>query len=159
MSTTPTTVIGKAIAKVIALFHKVEAIIDVIIDDADKFVNTLKNLEASDAGQFLEIGIEALFPSATDLINAGKLWLPKLAGVILNIKDEENKTDEQKLADLIAYAAHLKANDMVAYTGLLTTLNVAYQQFVTTNKGIAFTIPQSFVASPVNHDENLGVAA
>lgn len=152
----PTTVVGKLIAAVVSIFHKAEPIVDEIVNDANIFVNEFKILEASDVGQFVEVGLETLIPASTGLIEAAKLWLPRVSVLLTNIQSEESKTDEQKVQDLLAYANTLKANDNVLYAGLMNTLNVAYQQFRANNQGVVLPVSQSLAIAPVSHDPSLG---
>lgn len=152
----PTTAVGKLIAAVVSIFHKAEPIVDEIVNDANIFVNEFKILEASDVGQFVEVGLETLIPASTGLIEAAKLWLPRVSVLLTNIQSEESKTDEQKVQDLLAYANTLKVNDNVLYAGLMNTLNVAYQQFRANNQGVVLPVSQSLAIAPVSHDPSLG---
>jgi hypothetical protein len=159
MSNTPTTFVGKLIAAAVSIFHKAVPLVDEIVKDANIFVNEFKIIEASQAGQFLEATIETLIPASTGLINAAKLWLPKIAGLITNIGAEVDKSDEEKVADLVNYLNGLKLSDSVLYAGVLNTINAAYQQFRSTNQGVVLPVSQSLSIAPIVHDPNLGTVA
>lgn len=150
------TFVGKLIAAVVGIFHKAAPIVDEITNIADKFINELKVLEESQAGQFIESTIETIVPASTGLINGIKLWLPEIAGIITAGKVEEGKSDEQKLKDLVNYLSGLKTADPVLYAGALNTLNAAVQQYLATNQGVILPVPQSLAIAPVVHDPSLG---
>lgn len=126
-----------------------------IISTADKLVNELKVLEASDAGQFLEGTIEAVVPASTGLVNAFKLWLPVVVTDLNWVVVEEGKTDAQKIADAVAYLKQLKISNPDAYAGQLNTLNALIQKWMSDNQGEGITMPQALAISQINHSSDL----
>jgi len=156
MTSQPTSFVGKLIAAVVNIFHKAEPIVDQLVTWADDLVNIIKKAEASEAGQLLESGIEAAFPESLPLINAFKLWLPRIGSLLAGTSAELEKTDEQKLEDLLKYLNSLKASDAVLYAGILNTLNAAIQQFFSSNQGVNLPVAQSLSIAQVVHDPTLG---
>lgn len=154
-TSTPQTLVGKLIAIVVGIFHKADPIIDQFALWADNLINKVKILEASDVGQFIEKEIEDFIPASTGLIDAFKLWLPKVAGIITAGKVEADKTDAQKLTDLVTYLGTLKIADPVLYAGILNTLNASVQQFYSTNGGVVLPVSQSLAIAQVVHDPTL----
>lgn len=149
------TFLGKIIATVVAIFHKVAPVVDQFVLIADSIVNELKVLEASNIGQFLETTLETLIPASTGLVSAFKLALPKVAGILTAGAIELGKTDQQKMTDLISYLSGLKTSDPVLYAGTLNTLNASIQQFLTTNSGVLLSVPQSLMIAQVAHNPTL----
>jgi hypothetical protein len=156
MKNSPKTFVGKLIASVVDLFHKAEPIVDQLVHWAEDIVNVIKKAEASQAGQLLESGIESVFPVSVPLFNAFKLWLPRAASLIAGTSDHSDKTDHEKIEDLLDYLEILKTKDPVLYAGILNALNAAIQQFFTTNQGVDLPVSQSLVIAQLVHEPSLG---
>ena len=159
MSKKPTTVVGKLIAAVVSIFHKVEPIVDEITDWSNDLVNGIKKFDGDHPELVNEVEtlIETVVPASTGLINAAKLAFPKAANIIVFAKDEEGKTDQQKYQDLMNYLKGLQTSDPVLYAGALNTINAWFQQFFATNDGtIVLPVSQSLAIAPIVHDPSLG---
>lgn len=138
-----------------SLFHNASGAVHEIITVADKVANTLKNLEASQAGQFLETTLETLVPPSAVIINGIKLWLPKVVTDLNWAVQEDGKTDEQKIADAVAYLAKLKGVNPDAYASQLNTLNALIQKWMSDQQGAGLNIQQALTISQVNHNPDL----
>ncbi len=139
--------------KVKSFFHSASPIVHTIVTVADNAVNTIKVLEASNVGQFLESGVEAFIPASTGLINAFKLWLPVLVTDLNWAVKEEGKTDVQKVQDALAYLASIKGTD--TYASQLNSLNALIQKWLSDNQGAGMTIQQALTTSQVVHNPDL----
>lgn len=144
--------------KAIGLFRKAEDVATDIFHAADNFVDIVKKLESSEAGQFIETGIEAAFPQFTGLINAIKLWFTNASAKLANVEGEVH-TDEAKIQAFLDYLASLKVDSPTLYAGTLNTLNADLQQLLAGASNTSLTPQMSLVAGQVIHDENLGTVA
>jgi hypothetical protein len=142
--------------KVKSLFSGADTLVHTIVTTADNLANAIKNLEASQVGQFLEVGLEALIPASTGLINAFKLWLPVVVIDLNWAVKEDGKTDAEKVADAVAYLESIKGTD--AYAAQLNTLNALIQKWLSDNQQGGLTIQQALTISQVNHNPDLGAA-
>jgi hypothetical protein len=152
--------IGRIIEAVLSIFHKAETVVDDIFKVADKVVNEIKVLEPSAAVQWLESGIETLFPASIPFIDGIRLFIPKAAGLIANV-DSTVTTDEAKIEAFLKHLEDLEAaGELTLKAGALNTLNAAIQQFISTNQGITTLTPQmSLAGAQVAHDQTLGLPA
>jgi hypothetical protein len=139
--------------KVKTFFHGASTQVHSIVDIADKIANAIKLAEASQVGQLLETGLEAFIPASTGLVNAFKLWLPKIVTDLNWAVAENGKTDAQKVQDAVAYLASIKGTD--AYAAQLNTLNALIQKWLSDNQGAGMTIQQALTVSQVNHNPDL----
>lgn len=139
--------------KVKTFFHSASTEVHSIISIADNIVNAIKSVEQSQVGQLIETGLEAFIPASTGLINAFKLWLPKIVIDLNWAVAEEGKTDTQKVADAVAYLASIKGTD--AYAAQLNTINALIQKWLSDNQGVGMTIQQALTVSQVNHNPDL----
>lgn len=142
--------------KVKTFFHGASIAVHSIVDIADKIANAIKTVEASQVGQLLETGLEAFIPASTGLINAFKLWLPKIVTDLNWAVAEEDKTDTQKVADAVAYLASIKGTDV--YAAQLNTLNALIQKWLSDNQGAGITIQQALTVSQIIHNPDLVAA-
>lgn len=141
--------------KVKSLFSKADTLVHTIVTLADELVNKLKDLEESEAGQFLETAIETLIPASTGLINAFRLWLPIVVTDLNWAVQEEGKTSEEKIADAIAYLTKLKVINPDAYAAQLNTINALIQKWLSDNQGAGLNMPQALTITQVNHNPDL----
>jgi hypothetical protein len=139
--------------KVKSLFHTATSEVHNIVTIADNIANQIKTLEASAVGQFLEATIETLIPASTGLVNAFRLWLPKIVTDLNWAVKEAGKTDAEKIADAVAYLESIKGTD--AYAAQLNTLNALIQKWLSDNQGAGLTIQQALTISQVNHNPDL----
>ena len=142
--------------KVKSLFHSASPLVHTIVTIADNAVNAIKTAEASQAGQLLESGLEAIIPASTGLINAFKLWLPVIVTNLNWAVKEDGKTDAEKIADALAYLESIKGTD--AYAAQLNTLNALIQKWLSDNQQAGLTIQQALTVSQVNHNPDLVAA-
>lgn len=139
--------------KVKTFFHSASDVVHDVVIMADEAVNKIKELEQSQVGQFLEMGIETIIPASTGLINAFKLWLPVVVTDLNWAVKEEGKTDAEKVQDALAYLASIKGTDI--YATQLNSLNALIQKFLSDNQGAGMTIQQALTASQVVHNPEL----
>lgn len=155
MTTTQKTWIGQLIADIVNIFHKAETVVDDIFKMADDFVNQAKTLESSQIGQFLESGIESLFPASTAIINAVKIWFPQAAAKLAGVQGTVAST-EGKVQAFIDHITSLKESDPTLYAGTLNTLNADLQQLIAGVKDVTTLTPQMSIAgAQVAHDPAL----
>ena len=138
-----------------SLFHNASDTIHDIVTVADKVANEIKNLEESKVGQFLEVTLETVFPASAIVINGFKTWLPKIVTDLNWAVQEDGKTDEQKIADAVAYLAKLKGQNGDAYASQLNTLNALIQKWISDEQGAGLNIQQALTISQVNHNPDL----
>lgn len=141
--------------KAVSLFGEVKLEADKVFHFADQFVNTVKKLESSEVGQFIEIGIETAFPVTTVPINAIKLWFTNAAAKLANVEGSVH-TDEAKIQAFLDYLNGLKVSDATLYAGTLNTLNASLQKLLAGDGAHNLTTPMALVASQLVHDETLG---
>ncbi|MGZ3750787.1 MAG: hypothetical protein ACXVB0_14690 [Mucilaginibacter sp.] len=141
--------------KVKTFFSGASSEVHTIITIADNVANEIKKLEATDVGQFLEVTIETIIPSSTGLVNAFKLWLPKIVTDLNWAVQEEGKTDAQKISDAVTYLTNLKASNPDAYASQLNSINALIQKWLSDNQGAGLNIQQALTISQVNHNPNL----
>jgi len=156
MTTTSNGFLAKLWDKVKSLFHSASGAVHTIVTVADNIANEIKTLEASQIGQFLETTVETLIPASTGLVNAFRLWLPKIVTDLNWAVKEEGKTDAEKIADAVAYLESIKGTD--AYAAQLNTLNALIQKWLSDNQGAGMTIQQALTISQVNHNPDLVAA-
>lgn len=152
------TFFSNLLQKVIGLFHKAEDVAEDVFHVSDNFVNAFKKLESSEIGQFLESGIESLFPQYAGLVNAIKLWLTSASAKLANVEGEVH-TDEAKIQAFLDYLSALKVNSPTLYAGTLNTFNADLQQLLAGATNTSLTPQMSLVAAQAIHDENLGTTA
>lgn len=138
-----------------SLFHNASDTIHDIVTVADKVANEIKNLEESQVGQFLEVTLQTILPVSAPIINGFKLWLPKVVTQLNWAVQEDGKTDEQKIADAVAYLAKLKGDNPDAYAGQLNTLNALIQKWISDEQNAGLNIQQALTISQVNHNPDL----
>lgn len=158
MTTNAKTWIGNLIAEIVGLFHKAENVVDDIFKTADDFVNRVKVLGGSQIGQFLESGIETVFPASTAVINAVKVWFPQAAAKLAGVQGTV-ASDEGKVQAFIDHINNLKESDGTLYAGTLNTLNADLQQLIAGVKDVTTLTPQMSIAgAQVAHDPTLASA-
>ena len=141
--------------KVKSFFANASTEVHVIVTVADNIVNVFKNLEASATGQFLETTLETLIPSTIPLVNAIKLWLPKVFTDLNWAVAEDGKKPEEVLQDALNYLQKVKSLNIDAYAASLNTLNALIQKFISDNQESGLTIQQALAVGQVVHNPDL----
>lgn len=155
MATTQKTWIGNLLAKIAAFFAGATNAAHDFAVVADNLANAIKTAEASTLGQLFETGLEMLIPASTGLVDAFKLYWPKLL-VTLNLAVQETgKTDEQIIIDGAAALAKMKGIDPNAFAVVMTGISAHVKQWFMDNTGSGGTIQQSILTQVIAHDPTL----
>lgn len=147
--------LGKLWHSVKTFFTGASSVVHTIITVADKIVNEFKTVEESTVGQFLETTLETLIPQTIPLVNALKLWLPKIVTDLNWAVAEDGKKGEEVLADALKYLNTLKGVNIDAYAAQLNTLNALIQKFMSDNQQGGLTIQQAITVGQVIHNPDL----
>lgn len=119
---------------------------ETVLTTADKFVTEVLTFAASPTGQTIESIIETFIPA--NLVDAAKLWLPKLFVDLKWATAETGKTDSQIISDGLGYLASTTGNIKASQANTLAA-NVA--SFISDNQGTGLTIQQTLTAAQPIH--------
>lgn len=139
-----------------SIFSKGGIFLKVITKAADTYVNTFKNLESSQIGQFIESVVEGIDPALTPAIQLVHNALPKILADLNLCLADESLPPAQAINDALGALATLKAADPVLYAGTLNTINAKVQTLIGAKTGTVITTAQALLASPVMHDPSFG---
>lgn len=157
MSTTnQKTWLGNLLAKIGAWITGAKDEVHDLAVIADNLANVIKKAEASTIVQTLETTVEMIIPASTGLVNAFKLYWPKLVTVLNLAVAETNKTDTQIMVDGAQALAVMKGLDPNAYAGTMNTIASMIKQWFDDNMGLAAgTMQTALITQQLVHDPSL----
>lgn len=134
------------IVAIVTFFHAVKDEVHQYSDVAEAIVQRLITLQDSPVVQFLENDLIKLLPQSVQyLVNGLKLELPVIFKQLGWVKDESGKTDEQILADGLAFLQSKQGTDF--YNTHVTSLRTHLIKYLNDNQGTGLTSGQASVLS------------
>ncbi len=155
MSTTQTSWLSNLLAKIGSWFSTATTETHDFAVIADNLANTVKTVEASTVGQVFETTLEMIIPASTGLVNAFKLYWPKLITTLNLAVAETGKSDTQIVVDGAGALNKMKGIDPNAYATTVTGIAANIKQWLMDNTGSGGTIQQGIITQVIAHDPSL----